>query len=481
MRSEGGYVNRYEKAFNLYFAAENATDAEPLPHNTPGLDVFCKLIPFWQLDRYMNLVLEKTGMHGAGFYEDLYEFYRKNDPNASARTTGRHQLFFVEQICRLANLNLEDFFKRWGFLSPINTIIDDYATSTVLITADMINATLTNIRQYPKPETTACEYLTDANVNIFKTRAELVTGAKATVVGTKFKAMPTGWTNAVAFEVRQDNATGKIKYVFVPDGSVVTQNFSAQSLNFDSTTDHLYAVSVSGERREVPLEVLPGPIMPAFSTADTPKWYFIKNSRNAKYLTYVNSTTNIYARTLSSNIQDQQLWRFEGDNNGFRIISKSDGTELKKQTLTQGIRFMPVATGTGDVVFKFEISSNTTYGTDKWCIRYDTNNGLNANSTNEEEVTTYSITDNGSVWEFTSYTSTATNDIADDNKISVFYSKSSECVCVKNKPENMEVLLYNVNGDCIKRSYNSTINIGSIPNGTYFVKTANDFIKFIKN
>lgn len=480
MRNGGGYVNRYEKAFNEYFAAESITDLAPLAYGTPSMDVFCKLVPLWQIDRYMNKVLGKTGTHGVGFYEDVYEHYRKNDPNATSRTTGQHQLYFVEQICKLANLNLEDFFKRWGFLTPITATIDDYGTSSLVVTQSMINSTLATIRQYPKPEQTAIEYITDANIGIYKTRAELEIGQNAAVYGTKFEGMPAGWTNAVAFEVREDNAAGKLKYVFVPDPSVVSQDFSTSNLSFDPSKDHLYAVSVSGERREVGLSVTPGPTMPQFSNAVEPQWYFIKNCRNSKYLTYINLTTNVYAKVLDSSIRDKQLWRFEGNNEtGFRIISKSDDSELKKMTLTQGVRFMPVVSETGDAVFTFEVSSNTTYGKDKWAIRYDSSSGMNANSAKEEEVTTYGITDNGSVWEFTAYSLTTNKEIS-ANHISAYYSNPSGSVYILNKPLKTEVYLYNMQGEQILSSNNSVINTGNIPKGSYIVKVGAENIKFLK-
>ncbi|MDR0766426.1 MAG: M60 family metallopeptidase, partial [Odoribacteraceae bacterium] len=78
--TDGGYVNTYERAFNWYFGKDRPL-ATPTPHhrNDNNAHLFHQLVPFWQLYLYLDNVLGKTGTHGASFYEDIYEHYRKYD------------------------------------------------------------------------------------------------------------------------------------------------------------------------------------------------------------------------------------------------------------------------------------------------------------------------------------------------------------------------------------------------------------------
>lgn len=136
MASEGGYLNRYEKAF-----AEIIDKGIPHGEHT---DPFCKLVPFWQLKLYVHDVLRKKD-----FYPDIYEMVRTNPDLGD----GESQLKFTEFACDAANLDLIDFFTQWGFYTPVDIIIDDYGKSRLLVTQEMVDATKQRIRAkgYAKP------------------------------------------------------------------------------------------------------------------------------------------------------------------------------------------------------------------------------------------------------------------------------------------------------------------------------------------
>lgn len=107
-------------------------------HNSGEAGLFERLVPFWQLKLYVMDVLEQKD-----FYRDLYEYFRTYDYkvlNADKYTQGIYQLDFVRQVCRISQLNLLDFFEKWGFLTPIDKDINDYSTGHFTITEEQIEA-----------------------------------------------------------------------------------------------------------------------------------------------------------------------------------------------------------------------------------------------------------------------------------------------------------------------------------------------------
>ncbi|GHV10308.1 hypothetical protein FACS1894162_3700 [Bacteroidia bacterium] len=250
--SQGEYVNRYEKAFNWFFADrgvnDNVIDNER-PHSlNDDNECFNKMTVFWQLHLYLTEVLGMNGTHGNGFYEDIYEHYRQNMSTieAAAKQTpgligkenaGYYQSYFVKLVSEKANLNLEDFFRKWGFLALVDGNVSDYGTSPFKVTTADTTDILTAIRAYPKLQI-AIEYLTDANVSIYRNSRALVTGSNRTG-----NTIPYGWTNAVAFEIREGGPNGLIKYV-------LTTARALPSL-FNPATHKIYAVGYDGERREI--------------------------------------------------------------------------------------------------------------------------------------------------------------------------------------------------------------------------------------
>lgn len=144
---------------NYYAKAKAAIITPAIAHNA-ATDVFCKLVPFWQLKLYMIDVLGKTD-----FYKDLYEKLRNNTSNL---TYGQCQIEFVKAACDVAKLDLTDFFTVWGFLSPINQSITDYSTASFIVTQSMIDECKAYIasKGYTKP-TKAIQDITDNNYQNF--------------------------------------------------------------------------------------------------------------------------------------------------------------------------------------------------------------------------------------------------------------------------------------------------------------------------
>ena len=123
-----------------------------------------QLVPFWQLKLYIENVLGQTD-----FYKDLFEHYRTTpDLDSKQLTEGIMQLDFVRQVCRISGLNLLDFFRKWGFLSPVDTILNDYGNKNFRITSEQITAIEAEINaaSYPKPAADVT-LITDSNYQTF--------------------------------------------------------------------------------------------------------------------------------------------------------------------------------------------------------------------------------------------------------------------------------------------------------------------------
>jgi hypothetical protein len=222
MRGEGGYVNRYEKAMNVYVAGRKPHNYIDSDLNGNGMDVFCKLVPFWQLHLYLTEVRGITGKGGKSFYADIYQEVRKAP--GDGKSDGEHQLAFVERVCDKAQLNLEDFFRAYGFFVPMSVVIDDYGKKTVTVAQATIDATLSHIRNgKPKPlNGTAIQYITDENVETFKSGS-----------------------GVVAYELREGSETGAVTRVYLNTTKPETLNPASITV---PAGQKLYSVDVSGSR-----------------------------------------------------------------------------------------------------------------------------------------------------------------------------------------------------------------------------------------
>ncbi len=81
-------------------------------------------------------------------------------------------MLFVEMCCKAANLDLTEFFEKWGFLRPINRMIKDYGNKDMIITQSQIDATKAKIAAagYPAPPHTADQIITIRDTNVAQFR-----------------------------------------------------------------------------------------------------------------------------------------------------------------------------------------------------------------------------------------------------------------------------------------------------------------------
>jgi hypothetical protein len=216
----GEYNNRYEKGFtNLLNQKAHAEED----------DVFVKLIPFWQLQLYMDNVLGQED-----FYKDLYEKVRveDNQPNH-----GASQVEFVKMASDVAQLDLTDFFEAWGFLTPGSFNLDDYGQGNLTVTQQMADDAIAYVKSkgYPEPGD-AFQYIHDQSVSLYKSSSSLSSGS-VSVSGTDISI--SGANNATVF---QQERNGEVIY------TSPRTSFSVASYDDE---DKFYAVGVDGERKEL--------------------------------------------------------------------------------------------------------------------------------------------------------------------------------------------------------------------------------------
>lgn len=186
---DGAWNNRYEKGFTELLARR-------MSHVEHG-DVFCKLIPFWQLQLYLSDVKGQTD-----FYADVHEQIRLNPDPA---THGDAQMQFMKICCDIAKTDLTDFFEKWGMLRAANGRVPDlssirgevYGRADFVITPQQIDNLKQHASQYPKPDMNL-HYIHDLCVDTFKANQAVKQGT--THINGKQVEM-TGWENVAVYEV----------------------------------------------------------------------------------------------------------------------------------------------------------------------------------------------------------------------------------------------------------------------------------------
>jgi hypothetical protein len=141
------YPDDYQAGIAAIVVGQNPLVLENDPNH-----FYMKAIPFWQLYLYLVEVLGKND-----FWPDMHEFYRTIQPNASSLPHGEQQLLFAEKACEIANLDLTEFFEKWGFLRLIDKTLNDYGSKTITITQEQLDEVKSRIaaKGYPAPKHSA--------------------------------------------------------------------------------------------------------------------------------------------------------------------------------------------------------------------------------------------------------------------------------------------------------------------------------------
>ena len=106
--------------------------------------LFSQMRMYWQLYLYYHLAQKNTS-----FYPTLFKALREDPLTLFSSNTGC--LKFVRKVCDVAQEDLTDFFRIWGFFEPLtNYTINDYGTYHMTVLQSDIDKTLAEIAKYPK-------------------------------------------------------------------------------------------------------------------------------------------------------------------------------------------------------------------------------------------------------------------------------------------------------------------------------------------
>jgi len=199
---DGIWSNRYEKGFTEMIAGK-------VPHMKHA-DVFCKLIPFWQLELYNSQIKGYKD-----FYADLHEQIRLNP---IPQNDGEAQLQFMKISCNIAKTDFTDFFEKWGLLAVIDENVADHSSLQNVvnysrgfrISQKQIDELKNHVKRYKKPEQNI-HYLHDECVETFVRNGKI---KKGSVEKTGNKINMKGWENVVVYEIYDGD-----KLVFITPSS----------------------------------------------------------------------------------------------------------------------------------------------------------------------------------------------------------------------------------------------------------------------
>lgn len=226
MAEAGTYTSIYEKAMSLCLPSDMA-----YIRGLNGFDVFCRLVPLWQLHLYSQVE------GNSDFYKDLYQKIRET---ADKDTPGECQLELTVLASEVARLDLTEFFALWGFYEPVDMKINDYVSAQYTVTEDMVKDVKLRIEAmgFPKP-TKKPEYICENNLKLYQNSGSIVKG-KGTRSGQTF--IMKNWQNVAVYEVWSDD-----KLLFISPASSFTL---APRFELGEKVQ-VFAVSVSGEKVEV--------------------------------------------------------------------------------------------------------------------------------------------------------------------------------------------------------------------------------------
>lgn len=142
-----GNPSRLKNQNNYASARKSIIEASPKQSYLADKDVFNRLVPFWQLHLYFST----NGQ--PGFYADVMEQMRRRPDAGSGKDSIRNQFEFVKICCGASQLDLTEFFDKWGFFWTGELNVNDYGKYRYTITQEMVEEVKASIaaKHYKKP------------------------------------------------------------------------------------------------------------------------------------------------------------------------------------------------------------------------------------------------------------------------------------------------------------------------------------------
>lgn len=208
----------------------------------------------WQLWNYFHRLGNMPD-----FFPKLFKELRINP--LAAGSPGTAQMQYAKAVCKVANMDMTEFFERWGFFrEAFIPNYEQYGTYMYMVSQPLIDQTKAYMATFPK-KVPPIYYLEDRkngdvgiedykvgdvgyytlfqdNVKITGTPTYKLSGSKITV---------NNGTQAVAFEVRKDNENGELLYFFNFLSYTLPQTVLVDGIKF-------YAVQADGKRIEMKAE-----------------------------------------------------------------------------------------------------------------------------------------------------------------------------------------------------------------------------------
>lgn len=190
------------------------------------------------------------------FFPKLFEELRNTPLTKSV--PGMAQMQFAKAVSKVANMDMTEFFDRWGFFRPIDVAINDYGQSQYTVFQFQIDEAKKYMASFAKKPYAFC-YIEDrkngdlgiedykigdvGHYTQFNENAQITTQPTYKLSGRNITI--SNGEKAVAFEVRKNSADGELIYFF---------NFFSYTLPISVETSEdikFYAVQADGKRIEM--------------------------------------------------------------------------------------------------------------------------------------------------------------------------------------------------------------------------------------
>lgn len=209
----------------------------------------------WQLWNYFHRLGNMPD-----FFPKLFKYLRDNP--LTYASPGTAQMQYAKAVCTVANMDMTEFFDRWGFFRfTLIPSYEQYGTYMYMVSQELIDQTKEYMSTFPK-KVPPIYYLEDRKngdvgienyqvgdvgyYTLFKDNVKITDTPTYSLSGNNITV--NNGTQAVAFEVRKDNENGELLYFF---------NFLSYSIPstvvIDETTK-FYAVQADGKRIEMKKE-----------------------------------------------------------------------------------------------------------------------------------------------------------------------------------------------------------------------------------
>ncbi|MDD4428817.1 MAG: M60 family metallopeptidase [Paludibacter sp.] len=337
--------NRYQEAFDNLLIPQKAHCQ---------VDIWQKLVPFWQLQLFFSNVLNRKM-----FYASIYEGARTRPTGSNA---GEYQLNFVKLVTDSSKVDLTEFFSVWGFLKPVDQLVDDYKKEQLTITQNQSTSVLNYIQNNHFPALPyKIQYINDTNWPIYKNKS-LVEKGTAVRIGNTYKM--NNWKNVVAYEAWQGDSLVSI--------SQTDQIVVGGEMN---TFSKVYAIQYDGSKIEVIPQLSVDVETPKLSTDLHEYWYYVKNMCNETTNPWGNTPRSFNAMTASAAgsivqatsvpVFKTQRWKLVDVNGKTGLVNETGlylGEDLKATTIPFGWTLEKVTQG-GSSGYRFVSYDATTLKT----------------------------------------------------------------------------------------------------------------------